>query len=303
MWRSSKSATQFKSRSFFTSRLRHLQNCVFVMCALDSTPLKDKVIEWAKVDLWQTRSIQVEQIRVLAKGCFLIVTGSATQQQKALMDGPYKINGRMVSAFPWDPKFFPEGTARGHIAKDCPAYKEEQDVEGNEISTRAPTAPASSQPAQTDLEAHIQGHSSDENDGFTRVPSKHPNGKSKIPITPLPVQTAPQGGKNAESDGDEDMGSEDELQSGSAKGTSEILKSASTTKLKSGEDSADDIPGSDDAQNEEPDSPQDDDVQFPGEALTVSTSSKAKKRQDLPDQRQHPRTQRIMMALVQIGHM
>ncbi|KAL3697864.1 hypothetical protein R1sor_011940 [Riccia sorocarpa] len=94
-------------REFFTSRLRHLQSCAFVLVALDSTPSKDKVIEWAKAELWQARGIQVEQIRVLSRGCFLIVTGAEEQQQKALIEGPYKINGRMVFTFPWDPKFSP----------------------------------------------------------------------------------------------------------------------------------------------------------------------------------------------------
>ncbi|KAL3696147.1 hypothetical protein R1sor_010223 [Riccia sorocarpa] len=94
-------------RGFFASRLRHLQNCAFVLCALDAAPSKDRIIEWAREDLWQNRGIQVEQIRILARGCYLIVTGSADQQHTALMDGPYKLNGRMVFAFPWDPKFSP----------------------------------------------------------------------------------------------------------------------------------------------------------------------------------------------------
>ncbi|KAL3698587.1 hypothetical protein R1sor_012663 [Riccia sorocarpa] len=87
-------------RGFFASRLRHLQNCAFVLCALDAAPSKDRIIEWAREELWQHRGIQVEQIRILARGCYLIVTGSADQQHKALMDGPYKLNGRMVFAFP-----------------------------------------------------------------------------------------------------------------------------------------------------------------------------------------------------------
>ncbi|KAL3695655.1 hypothetical protein R1sor_009731 [Riccia sorocarpa] len=94
-------------RGFFASRLRHLQNCAFVLCALDGAPSKDKIIEWAREELWQNRGIQVEQIRILARGCYLIVTESSEQQHKALMDCPYKLNGRLVLAFPWDPKFSP----------------------------------------------------------------------------------------------------------------------------------------------------------------------------------------------------
>ncbi|KAL3688285.1 hypothetical protein R1sor_014594 [Riccia sorocarpa] len=94
-------------RGFFTSRLRHLQNNAFVLCALDGAPTKERVIDWAREELWQARGIQVEQIRILARGCYLIVTGSIEQQNKALMDGPYKIQGRMVFTFPWDPKFSP----------------------------------------------------------------------------------------------------------------------------------------------------------------------------------------------------
>ncbi|KAL3684281.1 hypothetical protein R1sor_002303 [Riccia sorocarpa] len=94
-------------KSFFSCRLRHLQSCAFVLCALDHAPSKDKVTEWAMAELWQQRGIQVEQIRVLARGCFLIVTGSSDQQNKALIDGPYKIGGRMIFPFPWDAKFSP----------------------------------------------------------------------------------------------------------------------------------------------------------------------------------------------------
>ncbi|KAL3675751.1 hypothetical protein R1sor_025699 [Riccia sorocarpa] len=94
-------------RSFFASRLRHLQNCAFVLCALDGAPSKDKVTEWAREEMWQKRGIQVEQIRILARGCYLVVTGSAEQQHKALIKRPYKLNGRMIFAFPWNPKFSP----------------------------------------------------------------------------------------------------------------------------------------------------------------------------------------------------
>ncbi|KAL3688922.1 hypothetical protein R1sor_015231 [Riccia sorocarpa] len=94
-------------RSFFASRLRHLHDCEFVLCALDASPTKERVIEWAREEMWQKRGIQVEQIRILARGCYLIVTGSMEQQNKALMDGPYKLQGRMVFTFPWDPKFSP----------------------------------------------------------------------------------------------------------------------------------------------------------------------------------------------------
>ncbi|KAL3682136.1 hypothetical protein R1sor_000158 [Riccia sorocarpa] len=94
-------------RGFFASRLRHLQHCVFVLCSLDAAPSKENVIEWTTAELWQAMGIQVEQIRILARGCYLIVTGSAQQQSKALMGGPYKINGRMVFTLPWDAKFSP----------------------------------------------------------------------------------------------------------------------------------------------------------------------------------------------------
>ncbi|KAL3700036.1 hypothetical protein R1sor_018058 [Riccia sorocarpa] len=95
------------NKTFFSCRLRHLQNCAFVLCALDHTLSKDRVTEWAMAELWQNCGIQVEQIRILAKGCFLIVTGSGDQQNKALMEGPYKIGGRMIFPFPWDAKFSP----------------------------------------------------------------------------------------------------------------------------------------------------------------------------------------------------
>ncbi|KAL3687200.1 hypothetical protein R1sor_013509 [Riccia sorocarpa] len=89
----------------FKSRLCHLQNYVFVVWTLDFSPTRDCVVEWARTQLWQKQGIQVEQVRLLSRSYFLIVTGSQEQQQKALSGGPYFINRRMVFALPWDPSF------------------------------------------------------------------------------------------------------------------------------------------------------------------------------------------------------
>ncbi|KAL3679581.1 hypothetical protein R1sor_022537 [Riccia sorocarpa] len=354
-------------KGFFSCRLRHLQNCAFVLCALDFAPSRDKVTEWARNELWQAKGIQVEQIRILSRGCFLIVTGDAEQQKKALMEGPYKINGRMTFAFPWDPKFSPrelrsklvpvwvdlpkvhpmleaygahmlatvgkvlyktcetgrdsythirgcvltdisrklkdhvkiqlEGVEepmvqpiwytslpnicfachqRGHIAKDCPAFREETTHEADENISGEQPAPGQKTTKPDKVGANVK----DDNDGFTEVHHKKKSGTSGLvegsntSQEKLPGETH----IDQESDEDEDEDMNVQLDDPSLVTITENVEEVSTEStdppenLRKGTHSDPASKGDGTMLDDKRDGVQ----AFPGEALSAEKTSKAK---------------------------
>ncbi|KAL3699293.1 hypothetical protein R1sor_017315 [Riccia sorocarpa] len=142
--------------NFFSCRLRHLQNCAFVLCALDSAPTKDRVVDWARVEMWQKRSTPN-------------ISRKLKDHVKIKLEG---IDEPMIQPVWYTslPNVCFACHQRGHIAKDCPAYKEEEQQD-QKVGSQPPDSQnndGSDKPVESE-EIHVE---QEDNDGFTKVSSK-----------------------------------------------------------------------------------------------------------------------------------